>query len=246
MNVLGAVNLHPCTRQQLVDTLLAILPGDEAATVMLVGVPAAVSAREDGALRAMYAGATLAVIDGMPLVKKARRLGLAAERCSGPDIMLPVLQAGIPLGKRHFFYGGKDDQALSQLIKSLRARCPGLCVAGAISPPYRPPTAQEDAATVACILKARPDFVWVGIGAPKQELWMQAHQAQLPGTILLGVGAAFDFFAGTLDKAPGWMERHSLEWLYRLIKEPRRLWRRYLLGGVKYAWYSLFPLKGSG
>lgn len=106
------------------------------------------------------------------------------------------------------------------------------------SPPFRALTEEEDKKICDEINELKPDFLWVGIGAPKQEMWMWKHQEKIHNTVMFGVGAGFNFFAGTLDKAPKWMEKASLEWLFRLSKEPKRLWRRYILGGFKYLYYS--------
>jgi N-acetylglucosaminyldiphosphoundecaprenol N-acetyl-beta-D-mannosaminyltransferase len=131
-------------------------------------------------------------------------------------------------GRRFYLYGGRNQGALVELTRALRLRHPDLNIVGGHAPPFRPLTAAEDDAIVADINRAAPDVVWVGIGVPKQEKWMARMRERLHAPVLVGVGAAFDFHAGLIPQAPPWMQRAGLEWLFRLIQEPRRLWRRYL------------------
>jgi N-acetylglucosaminyldiphosphoundecaprenol N-acetyl-beta-D-mannosaminyltransferase len=173
--------------------------------------------------------AAIVTPDGMPLVIVARRRGYNdIERVCGADLMEAVCAASQAPGFKHFFYGGKEGVA-ELLIERLRARYPGLQVAGHYCPPFRSLTTAEDKAATAMIRASGADIVWVGISTPKQEYWMRDHVSQLPGVTLLGVGAAFDFHAGIIKRAPVIMRRLSLEWLHRLGSEPRRLWRRYLI-----------------
>jgi N-acetylglucosaminyldiphosphoundecaprenol N-acetyl-beta-D-mannosaminyltransferase len=186
-------------------------------------------ARRDAALRAAYAGATLTVADGVPLVWVGRLLGQrAVRRVYGPDFMLRLTERAAARGYRVFFYGGAAGVATT-LAGRLADRFPGLRVVGAESPPFRPLTSDEDRAMVERINASGADIVWVGLGCPKQERWMAEHRAALTAPVLLGVGAAFDFHSGRVAQAPRWLMPLGLEWLYRLVQEPRRLWRRYLL-----------------
>jgi N-acetylglucosaminyldiphosphoundecaprenol N-acetyl-beta-D-mannosaminyltransferase len=132
-------------------------------------------------------------------------------------------------GWTQYFYGGADGVA-EKLRDNFTAKHPGLKVAGVYSPPYRALTAEEDQEIVDRLNEAGPDIIWVGLGAPKQERWMAEHRDRLDAAILIGVGAAFDFHTGRVDRAPKWMQKAGLEWSYRIYKEPRRLWRRYVLG----------------
>lgn len=209
------------------------------ATIDLVGVPAVISASESEEIKEMYSKATMAIIDGMPIVKRGRKLGFECDRCAAPDIMGPIFEESVKRNKTHYFYGGKDDEVLVKLRENLEKAYPGIQILGMYSPPFRPLTDEEDAAICREINELKPDFLWVGIGAPKQEMWMWKHQEKIHGTRMLGVGAGFNFFAGTLDKAPAWMEKAGIEWLFRLSKEPKRLWRRYVLGGFKYLKLSM-------
>jgi N-acetylglucosaminyldiphosphoundecaprenol N-acetyl-beta-D-mannosaminyltransferase len=163
----------------------------------------------------------------MPLVWCCRRVGLPTERVYGPDLMLAVLEQGVQAGWRSYFYGGLPGVA-DQLAARMSERFPGLVVAGTHSPPFGPLSPEEDDEIVARINAAEPDLVWVGLSTPKQERWMAAHVGRLQAPVLLGVGAAFDFHAGRVRQAPSWVQRSGMEWAYRLSREPRRLWRRYL------------------
>ena len=179
-------------------------------------------------LRPVFAGSGMTTPDGMAVVWLLRWKGHAGvERVYGPDLLLAACADGVERGVRHYFYGGAPGVA-EALVERLSARYPGLLVAGVDSPPFRPLSAAEDAAAVERIRAAAPDMLWVGIGSPRQEQWMAAHVDGLGVPVLVGVGAAFDFLSGRKPQAPRWMQRSGLEWLFRLISEPRRLWRRYL------------------
>ncbi len=192
---------------------------------------------DDPAMAAIVNGGTLAVPDGMPLVWLGRREFPEAgvERCYGPDLMLAVCEAGLSTGLRHCLYGGAPD-VLELLEQNLKAKFPGLDVVERISPPFRDLTAEEKQQMADRINAARTDVVWVGLGTPKQDLWMGEFRGKLEAPVLIAVGAAFNFHAGRLVQAPPWMQRAGLEWLYRLLREPRRLWRRYLLGNPRFLW----------
>lgn len=191
-------------------------------------------AQEDVSLQELHDGAGLVTPDGMPLVWLARRRGFAhVGRTAGADLMSELCRASVSLGLRHYFYGGKPGVA-ERMATALTSRFPGLQVVGIATPPFRPLTEEEDAAAVAQISAAQPHLVWVGISTPKQEFWMRDHVNRIPGAVLLGVGAAFDFHAGDVKRAPLWMQRAGLEWLHRLSSEPRRLWRRYLIMAPKF------------
>jgi N-acetylglucosaminyldiphosphoundecaprenol N-acetyl-beta-D-mannosaminyltransferase len=146
-------------------------------------------------------------------------------------------------GHRHYFYGGSP-RVVERLVARLAQRYPGLIVAGYRSPPYRALTEEEDAADVAAINDARPDFVWVGLGMPKQEKWIAAHVGRIHATALLGVGAAFDFHAGTKPRAPRWIQRSGFEWLFRLASEPRRLAHRYVIDNSIFIAHAVRQLMG--
>jgi N-acetylglucosaminyldiphosphoundecaprenol N-acetyl-beta-D-mannosaminyltransferase len=178
--------------------------------------------------------ADLVVPDGFPLVWLGRRKGIALRRrVYGPELMERFCEESTAQGYRHFFYGGAQGVAEDLSIR-LTARFPALQIAGTYCPPFRPLTQQEDEQVVSMINGVRADVVWVGLGAPKQERWMSEHQARLKVPVLVGVGAAFDFHTGRIAQAPLWMREHGLEWLFRLLREPGRLWRRYLIYGTQF------------
>lgn len=237
--VCGIVGVCATTKEEFVQQVFSMPTEPVSATIDLVGVPAIISAKEDPKIAEMYNKSTMAAIDGMPIVKIGLKKGFNCERCAAPDIMGMMFEESVKQGKTHYFYGGKDDEVLKKLRINLERDYPGIQIAGMYSPPFRPLTEEEDQQICDEINSLHPDFLWVGIGAPKQEMWMWQHQEKIHGTVMLGVGAGYNFFAGTLEKAPKWMEKASLEWLFRLIKEPKRLWRRYILGGFKYLYYSI-------
>ncbi len=237
--VCGVVGVCATTRAEFVKEVFRMPTTPMSATVNLVGVPAIVSAKENPKYAEMYNSCTMAAIDGMPIVKIGIRKGLKCERCAAPDIMGLVFRKSVEQGKTHYFYGGKDNELLQKLRENLEIEYPGIRIVGMYSPPFRALTEEEDQDICEIINGLHPDFLWVGIGAPKQEMWMWEHQKKIHGTVMLGVGAGFNFFSGALQKAPEWMEKASLEWLFRLSREPRRLWRRYILGGFKYIYYTI-------
>ncbi|HEY3970474.1 MAG TPA: WecB/TagA/CpsF family glycosyltransferase [Solirubrobacteraceae bacterium] len=186
------------------------------------------SAHDDPTTMQAVLGATLAVPDGQPLVWALRLLGHSrATRVYGPDLMAHYCAHAAGTGTPIYLYGGRSEQALELLIERLSVRFPGLRIAGGWSPPFRPLTAEEQLQVVQRIDGSGAQVVWVGTGQPKQELWMHEMRPRLTAPLLVGVGAAFDFHAGIVSQAPAWMRRNGLEWLYRLTREPKRLWRRY-------------------
>jgi N-acetylglucosaminyldiphosphoundecaprenol N-acetyl-beta-D-mannosaminyltransferase len=197
-----------------------------------------VEASSDPALQAVFASAEMVATDGMPLVWVCRRRGAPwAQRVCGPDVMASLCDQGRKLGLRHYFLGGRPGVA-NALVGRLSGRFPGLVVVGTESPPFRALAPDEDAALVQRINNAAPDVLWIGLGAPKQEFWAADHAAALSAPLILPVGAAFDFHAGRVRRAPPWMQRTGLEWLFRLASDPRRLWRRYLVTNARFL-YSL-------
>jgi N-acetylglucosaminyldiphosphoundecaprenol N-acetyl-beta-D-mannosaminyltransferase len=171
--------------------------------------------------------------DGVPLVWVGRAMGKQVSRVCGPDLMPLLIDRSREQGARHFFYGGAPGVA-DALAARLGERFPGMIVAGTHSPPFRALSAEEDAAEIEMINAGRPDYVWVGLGSPKQDLWIADHRSSLEASVLFAVGAAFDFHSGGLRRAPLWMQRTGTEWLYRLIAEPRRLLRRYTVVNTKF------------
>lgn len=168
--------------------------------------------------------------DGHPVAAVGRRLGHhnMHARVYGPDLMLSVIDRGRKHGLRHFLYGGAPGVA-DELAERLGQMFPGVLIVGTECPPFRPLSADEDAAVCRRIRDARPDVVWVGLGTPRQDEFVAKHSRGIDAT-LVAIGAAFDFLSGTKPQAPLWLQRHGLEWAFRLLMEPRRLWKRYLIG----------------
>jgi N-acetylglucosaminyldiphosphoundecaprenol N-acetyl-beta-D-mannosaminyltransferase len=216
---------------EVMDWMDALIADDGRGYLTAAAVNLVMSAHEDPAVHAAVLGATLAVPDGQPLVWALHALGHArATRVYGPDLMaLYCARAAVAgaQGASIYLYGGRDQSALELLQRRLRERFPGLRIAGGHSPPFRALTPAEEDQVIAEIDGSGAAVVWVGIGQPKQELWMARMRPRLSAPLLVGVGAAFDFHAGLVPQAPPWMQRNGLEWTYRLYREPRRLWRRY-------------------
>ncbi len=208
-------------------------------TVAICNSHSVVTARHDPAFAEALDSADMATADGMPVAWMLRRLGHPGQdRINGPDLMLRYCEHARRMGTSIFLYGNTE-AVLARLRERLEARFAGLKIAGAISPPFRPMSEAEDAAVVASIERSGAGVVFVSLGCPKQELWMHRHRGRIPA-VMIGVGAAFDYHAGTLERAPAWMRERGFEWLHRLASEPRRLWRRYLVTN------SLFIVRAVG
>lgn len=191
-------------------------------------------AKEDERVAAaLQAPDAVVTADGMPLVWLGRRAGLKTTRVYGPDTMLALLDRGRAQGARHFFFGGAPGVA-EELKRRMEERFPGLEVVGTHSPPFRPAGSPEDPEVIEAINAARPDYVWVGLGAPKQDLWVFNHRPLVNATALLAVGAAFDFHAGLTRQAPPWLRNRGGEWAFRLAMDPRRLWKRYTVSNARF------------
>ncbi len=187
-----------------------------------------VESQADEKLRRALTNGGLVVPDGVPLTWIGRARGFEIERACGLDVLPDSADRGRERGARHFFYGGGPGVA-DRLALRLSQRYPGMIVAGTEAPPFRPLTPDEDAAMVARLNAARPDFIWVGLGTPKQDLWLAEHRDRLDAAALMAVGAAFDIVGGYRPRAPRVVQKAGLEWLFRLFQEPRRLAKRYTI-----------------
>lgn len=197
-----------------------------------------VMAKENEAMKEAERGAAIVFPDGAPIRRNLRHQGhIFCERVAGPDFMRDVFEHTRDGKITHFFYGASQE-TLDKLKANLEKTYPGIVIKGMISPPYRALTDEEQAEYIKQINDAEADIVWIGLGAPKQELWMQKYAPQIHG-VLAGVGAGFDFHAGTIKRAPKWVQRMSLEWLYRIFQDPARLFKRYFVTNTKYLWYSM-------
>ena len=202
---------------------------DSGRYICVTSVHGIVTAIKQSKLKAVLNRADIATPDGMPVVWALRSFGAKAQtRVYGPDLMLAMCRDAERCGHRIYLYGATDE-TLAKLSERLLDLFPTLSIVGKWAPPFRPLTPEEDEAAVKRILDSGADLIFVGMSTPKQDFWMHEHAARFPGAILVGVGAAFLFHAGMVPQAPAWMQRHGLEWFFRLCMEPARLWRRYLL-----------------
>ena len=206
--------------------------------ICVSNVHTTVTSYEDEEYRNIQNGGLMAIPDGGPLSSVGRRRGAKnMSRTTGPSYMGEIYKISTQYGWKHYFYGSTQE-TLDKLRVELEREYPGLQIAGMYSPPFRPLTNEEDQKIVEAINMAAPDFLWVGLGAPKQEKWMAAHQGRVKG-LMVGVGAGFDFFAGNIKRAPEWMQKTNLEWFYRLVQDPKRLFKRYFMTNSKFIWNAV-------
>jgi N-acetylglucosaminyldiphosphoundecaprenol N-acetyl-beta-D-mannosaminyltransferase len=218
--------------------------GDGTHFVSVTNVHVVIETQHDASFRNVMDSADLVVPDGMPLVWLGRLQGYQLRhRVYGPDLLLAFCGETQNKGYSHFFYGGAPGVA-DGLAKALERRFPSLRVVGTYSPPFRPLTEEEDAEVIRTINQAAPDVLWVGLGCPKQELWMYEHRNKLAVPVMFGVGQAFDIAANCKRQAPRWMREHGLEWFFRLCQDPRRLWRRYLFYNAQFIYYTWMEFLG--
>jgi N-acetylglucosaminyldiphosphoundecaprenol N-acetyl-beta-D-mannosaminyltransferase len=226
---------------RMLATLASWITLKQTRQISTADVHAVMRARFDTALMQSFEAADVVVADGAPVALAASlQSGQIGARVPGPDLMLEACRQGVVLGWRHYFYGGNEGVA-ADLAAKLQARFPGLIVVGTECPPFRSLTASEKQATADQINASGADIVWVGLGCPKQDIWMRDMRPLLTGSVLVGVGAAFDFHSGRVVRAPAFMRRNGLEWIHRLASEPRRLWRRYLVLAPQFIVLGLLP-----
>lgn len=241
-NILGC-RVDATSYEQATAQILQWARDGESRYVCVANVHMVMETQDDPSFKVLVNQADLVTPDGMPLVWMLRRMGYPhQERVYGPELTLRLVEAaaqqGIPVG----FYGSTAE-VLKRLIITLQECYPALWVAYAFSPPFRPLTPEEDADIVAEINASGARLLFIGLGCPKQERWMAGHKGWVRA-VMLGVGAAFDFLAGTKPQAPRWMQRAGLEWLFRLLTEPRRLWRRYLVNNSVFVMLVLAQALG--
>lgn len=206
--------------------------------ICVSNVHTTVTSYEDTSYCVIQNSGLMAIPDGGPLSTIGQKRGYEnMSRTTGPSLMGEVFKISAKKEYRHYFYGSKEE-TLEKLYQKLNENYPGIQIAGMYSPPFRPLTAEEDRAIIERINETKPDFVWVGLGAPKQERWMAAHQGEING-LMIGVGAGFDYYAENIKRAPMWMQKSNLEWLYRLMQDPKRLFKRYLVTNTKFIWNAI-------
>ena len=212
--------------------------------VVVTGFHGIWEAHKDAGFKAVLNSADLWAPDGIAPVGIAKLKGFrGAERTPGADIMRAFFELADKKGYSSFFYGDTDE-TLRALKKNIEREYPGHRIAGVFSPPFRPLTPEEDEQVVSMINNARPDVLWVGLGLPKQDRWIFERKDRLKVPVAIGVGAAFLFLSGRVKRVPGWVGRNGLEWVWRFIKEPKKLWRRDLIEGPQFVWHVLLELAG--
>jgi N-acetylglucosaminyldiphosphoundecaprenol N-acetyl-beta-D-mannosaminyltransferase len=235
VDILG-VNIDAQTFTEATATLLRWAEDDGKRYVCTCPVYTLMMCRERPDVHRAVSAADMVTADGMPIVWLQRRLGAPpAERVYGPDVLLALCAATANTNVSHYFWGGLPGVP-EALVAGLTARFPGLKVAGMYSPPVGEVGTQPDPAVVDRLNGAGASIIWVGLGSPKQDLWMELYRPALNAPLLIGVGAAFDMLAGIKRQAPRWMQRSGLEWLYRLLQEPGRLGKRYLVYNPRFIW----------
>ena len=211
--------------------------------VAVTGMHGVSEAQRDPLFKSALGAADLVVPDGMPLVwlGRLRGFGRLKRRVYGPELMETFCrETGDKY--RHFFYGGAP--GVADMLARVEQERHGIQIAGTYCPPFRPLTQDEENEVQSIIEESAPDVLWIGLSTPKQETWMQAHRGALSVPVMLGVGAAFDLNTGRLKQAPVWMRENGLEWLFRLLAEPGRLWRRYMINGSEFVWNVFLEVLG--
>jgi N-acetylglucosaminyldiphosphoundecaprenol N-acetyl-beta-D-mannosaminyltransferase len=242
-NVLG-VGVHALNMDSAVNLIEAAIAGNTKGYVCVTGVHGVIEAQRDEKFRAILNRGLLVTPDGMPTVWVGKAQGhRRMERVYGPDMMLELCRRSVEKGYTHFIFGGVDGVA-QELASKLRSRFPGIKIVGAYGPPFRPLNQEEEAELIARVDAARPDLFWVGLSTPKQERFMEAYFDRLNVKVMLGVGAAFDIHTGRTKDAPGWMQRSGLHWLFRLLQEPRRLFKRYMFNNPLFVYKISLQLLG--
>lgn len=236
-NILG-VNIAAINMEWLLRYLDKNIDDIKGDYICVSNVHTTVTSYEDVSYCAVQNGGLMAIPDGGPLSTIGKKRGYEnMARITGPDLMGKIFEISSEKGYSHYFYGSKNE-TLELLTQKLKHQYPGIQIIGMYSPPFRPLTEEEDKEVIERINKTKPDFVWVGLGAPKQEKWMAAHQGKIEG-LMLGVGAGFDYYAGNIKRTPIWMQKSNLEWLYRLIQDPKRLFKRYWSTNIKFIWNAV-------
>lgn len=236
-NILG-VNVAAIDMEWLLnftDKHIKELSGDY---MCVANVHTTVTSYEDKSYCNIQNGGIMAIPDGGPLSTVGRKRGFEnMRRTTGPSYMGEILKISVEKDYRHYFYGSTEE-TLQKLHKVLKRDYPGIQITGMYSPPFRPLTEKENRLVVKHINESEPDFVWVGLGAPKQERWMAEHQGKIKG-FMVGVGAGFDYLAGNISRAPMWVQKINLEWVYRLWQDPKRLFGRYWHTNTRFIWNAM-------
>lgn len=233
-NIMG-VNIAAINMEWLKQYLKENLQDLKGDYICVSNVHTTVTSYEDENYRNIQNNALMAIPDGGPLSSIGRKRGFSfMDRTAGPSLMEEIFKDKEYI---HYFYGSTEE-TLELLEKKLKEKYSGIKIVGMYSPPFRELTKEEDEKVIEKINNCNPDFVWIGLGAPKQEIWMAEHQGKING-LMIGVGAGFDYFAENIKRAPLWMQKSNLEWLYRLIQDPKRLFKRYFVTNTKFIWHAV-------
>jgi len=243
VNVLG-VQIEPLAMEPAVARVAEALRENRKGYVCMIGVHGVMEAQRNPSLAAAYANCLIAVPDGMPTVWVGRSQGYEhMQRVAGPDLMLEIFRRREFSGYTHFLYGGKEGIA-EELRASFHQRFPWARIVGTYMPPYRELSPREEEEMIGLIRRLKPDIIWVGIGAPKQEQFMNRYLPRLETRLMFGVGAAFDYHTGRIKDCAEWIKRAGLQWLHRLMQDPRHLWWRYLRNNPAFVWRIALQLTG--
>lgn len=241
-DVLG-VQVAAASPASALDYMARVVAAGGRGFITLTGVHGVMEAQDDVSVKEAHRKADMCLPDGMPLVLLGRHRGFnTIERCFGPDLMLAAMADSCRKGWKHFFYGGREGVA-DQLKAKMERQYPGIRIVGTYCPPFRALDREEENKLKHRIEQTSPDILWVGLSTPKQELWMAEHLGKIDAPLMVGVGAAFDYNSGRLTRAPRWMQVGCLEWFYRLLCDPRRLWKRYLKNNPRFILYLVLNYK---
>jgi N-acetylglucosaminyldiphosphoundecaprenol N-acetyl-beta-D-mannosaminyltransferase len=224
-----------------VDAVTTAVLSRQKGYICVAGVHGIMEARRDAVLARIFRDAFLVVPDGMPTVWMGRSQGFSMTRVFGPDLMLAVLHERRLAHAKHFLYGGAPGVA-KQLEQALLLKYPELRIVGTYCPPFRPLSIAEQSTLLDEVQRLQPDIIWIGISTPKQEEFMAEYLPRLATTLMIGVGAAFDFHTGRIKDSPAWVKQLGLQWMHRLAQDPLRLWRRYLFNNPPFAWNAMLQL----
>ena len=243
VNILG-VGISAVSMTSALDRTERLLQAGGREYICVTGVHGIVEAQADDDFRRIQNSSFLTIPDGMPTVWLGHLRGFKSmTRVYGPDFMANLCERSATKGYRHFLYGGKPGVA-EQLRDELQRRYPGLQIVGVYTPPFRPLTEAEEDALRTQLATAKADVLWCGLSTPKQERFISQYRGRMPVTVMVGVGAAFDFLSGNAKDAPDWVKRSGLQWLHRMLHEPKRLVRRYLASNPKFLWLTFLQLTG--
>lgn len=238
VNIIGS-NISITNMECLIKDIQKKIESKETDYICVSNVHTTVTARNDEYYRNIINSSFMSVPDGMPLVWVGRKRGYKdMGRTAGPEIMERIFEISNMKNYKHYFYGSTKE-TLEKMKENLLNRYPYLKIVGMKESYFRPLTDGEDKILMNEIKKLQPDIIWVGLGAPRQEEWMFDHKTLINSSLMIGVGGAFAIYAGFINRAPRWMQECGLEWLYRLLKEPKRLWKRYLIVNTKFIYYLL-------